>query len=63
MEALLNNIFPQPTMNFATFGPDPNPQDVAVGEVESSIALTRSAGTPGMKSNLGGNSGLFIPSF
>ena len=35
-------------MNIATFGPDPNHQDVTVGEVESSIALTRSAGTPAM---------------
>ena len=31
-----------------TFGLDPNPQDIAVGEVESSIALNRSAGTADM---------------
>ena len=48
MEALLDNFFPQLTINIATFGSDPNPQDVTAGEVESSITLTRSAGTPGM---------------
>ena len=48
LSALFNNFFPQPTMNIACFGPDPNAQDVTVGVVESSIALTRSAWTAGM---------------
>ena len=39
MEALLNNFIPQHTMNIATFGLDPNPQDVTVGEVESKLIL------------------------
>ena len=74
MEAILNNFFTQPTMNIATLGSDPNPQDVTVREVSRSRIkfcvdmLCRNFWHEWIdwlydESNLGGNSGLLISSF